>query len=40
MGLGGMSHAVARVVRLARWMAGGVMIVGGEGGGGRWWRVV
>ena len=40
MGLGGMSHAVARVVRLARWMAGGVMIVGGEGGGGRWCRVV
>jgi hypothetical protein len=37
LGLGGMSHAVARVVRL---VPGVVMVGGGKCGGGRWWRVV
>jgi len=37
LGLGGMSHAVARVIRLVP----GMVVGGGEDGGvGRWWRVV
>ena len=37
LGLGGMSHAGARVVRL---VPGVVLVGGGEGGVGRWWREV